>query len=75
MFVDRKLNLAEGFNFDYETTTMYNLTFEANDGSITSDSAILYLEITNVNEAPKFQSPVYYITFNENAVGFCTAHI
>lgn len=75
MFVDRKLYLAEVYNFDYETTPMYNLTFEANDGTVTSDPAILCLEITNVNEAPTFQSPVYYITFNENAVGFCTAHI
>lgn len=54
---------------------MYNLTFEANDGTVSSDPAILCLEITNVNEAPAFQSPIYYITFNENAVGFCSVHI
>lgn len=75
MLVDRKLNLAEGYNFNYETTPMYNLTFEANDGTVTSDPAILHIVITNINEAPTFQSSVYYITFNENVVGFCTVYI
>lgn len=57
-----------GFLFDYETTPVHNLTFMANDGTDNSDPATLCLVIVNINEPPTFQSPVYYITFNENVV-------
>ncbi|XP_078331728.1 protocadherin Fat 3-like [Crassostrea virginica] len=66
---DRTLYLAVGFLFDYETTPVHNLTFMANDGTDNSDPATLCLVIVNINEPPTFQSPVYYITFNENVSG------
>lgn len=65
---ERKFYLANGFNFDYETTTVYNITFTANDGISISDPVLLCLEIINVNESPSFRTPMYYVTFQENEV-------
>ncbi|XP_062590079.1 cadherin-23-like isoform X2 [Saccostrea cucullata] len=72
---ERKLYLANGFYFDYEGAVVYNLTFEANDGTEISDPAILYLEIANVNEPPIFQSTFYYLSFNENKSGYALPNI
>ncbi|KAL5014827.1 hypothetical protein ScPMuIL_009097 [Solemya velum] len=65
----QKLSLTSGQQFDYESTSVYNVTFQVDDGELFSDTATLELEITDTNESPVFSSPAYHVTADEGPVG------
>ena len=53
---------------DHETTESYSLTVTVEDGSGLSDMATVAITVTNVNEAPSFDSTSYTFTVAENAI-------
>ena len=52
---------------DYETTSSYTLTVEVNDGDGETDTATVTLSVTDVNEAPAFDSSTYDFNVAEDA--------
>ncbi|XP_069106932.1 protein dachsous-like [Argopecten irradians] len=55
--------------FDYETTTVHNLTFVAFDGTTQSGYSSLILQVTDHNEAPVFLQTSYHKTVSEAQTG------
>ncbi len=65
--VDSSGALSVAKALDHETTPSYTLTVEATDAGGLSDTAAVSIEITDVNEAPAFDSEEYTFTVPENS--------
>ncbi|KAK3602904.1 hypothetical protein CHS0354_018770, partial [Potamilus streckersoni] len=64
------LSLASGQAFDYETLSLYQVTFSVRDQYLSANqSKILNISITDVNEAPYFIRTIPDITFGEGKAG------
>ena len=58
--IDASGSLSVAKVLDYETTTSYTLTVEAADPDSLSDTATVTVSVTNVNEAPSFDTATMY---------------
>ena len=61
-------NLTAWGGLDYETTNSYNLTVEVSDGSGT-DTATVFVTVTDIAEAPVFDFSVYSFSVAESGNG------
>ncbi|EZH74250.1 hypothetical protein ATO12_15400 [Aquimarina atlantica] len=61
-----EISLKASENLDYETQTSYTLNIEVSDGSLTT-TAVLQIEITDVNEAPVFVNQPGFIAAEDIA--------
>ncbi len=60
--------ITVGAALDHETTESYSLIVTVEDGGGLSDTATLSITVTDVNEAPSFDTAEYTFTLVENAV-------
>ena len=60
-----EISLAPGQALDYETTNRHTITVSVSDGAF-SNTALVTIEVTNVNDAPLFDMPSYVFTNGED---------
>ena len=63
--IDAEGNITLAGNFDYETSTSYNITISASDGENITTSEIL-ISISDVNEAPTLSAATSAASFAED---------